>query len=123
MKCSDLIESASAIFAARAGRCSRIKIYRSNGQPGDARPGDSFWLAEKVFAAVASLCDLIFARGRGALCGLAKARVQLAFPYRCLLFLLSFFLLLQIEKQKRYSRAGAGERARVSDTGVTAFIG
>jgi hypothetical protein len=62
--------------------------------------GDPSWLIEKVFAAVASLCDLIFVRGQDALCGLARVRVQLAFPFRCLVFLLSFFLSLQIEKQK-----------------------
>jgi hypothetical protein len=60
MKCSDLAESASAIFAATAGKSSRIKICRANGQPGDAQPWDFSWSAGPAFAAVASPCDFNF---------------------------------------------------------------
>jgi hypothetical protein len=45
------------------------KVIELTVDPAMRGRGDPSWLIEKVFAAVASLCGLIFARGRGALCG------------------------------------------------------
>jgi|SRR6516162_8374184 len=77
---SDRFESASPIFAARAGKSLCI-FFGSNDYLRDPRLA---LFSLTVVAAVAWVCDSIWARGHEQPCGRAKVHVRLVSPYRSL---------------------------------------